>query len=238
MSPLAFWRTVQAGLVELRDGHLSLQPSSPMVVALYQHPGRCLPFRVFLEQGRLFVGTVRLPTPGVREGREILEIAGLPAAVLLDSLSRFISRDGEVESRRQVVLERDFSLLLAMALDFPAEIALRFSHEDSASDSVRVTLVPYRKLAKLPPPSAQRLSECWAAEPRSPAVASFSPTARPVGKFFRDSFAHPPRGDPRPGDRRPAKRRRPRCARRSALRLRGDRFFRHVRRRWLRAAHF
>lgn len=141
-----FWRCAAAALAGLRDGHVALLPSPSLYAAYFSDPGRMLPLTVRILDGRVFVIGPRSGSP-VPPGSEIVAVDGVPAPDLISRLAAYVPADAHVVSRRTRVLERDFSLLLALDSDLAGAHSIDFRAEPGApAASAVVPTVAYRAL--------------------------------------------------------------------------------------------
>ncbi len=141
-TPVELWKALAASLAQIRDGHLTVLPSSSMYEAFFNSPGHLLPFRVYEAGGRLRI-LESFSAAAPRAGSEILAMEGVPSRQLVETLGRYVSVDGQVASRRLAVVERDFDLLIALHFGLRTQLTLVVREPDGAERTLPITTMPY-----------------------------------------------------------------------------------------------
>lgn len=142
VGPLEAYRTVQALVAGIKDGHTRVLPSDAVVQALAARPA-FFPFEVRFVGQRAYLFRNLSAQRAIRDGSEILAINGVPIADVRLRLASLVSADADVATRPLRLLERPqmFGELLAVVYGARSSFRVRYrpgSEAGTAAGSTRI----------------------------------------------------------------------------------------------------
>lgn len=142
---LGFYRYAADMLTALQCGHSMLQPSQKILDTFNLH-NAYFPLGVFVRNGAIFV-TGNFYDPAIPKGAQILEINGVPAASIVETLMQYISSDGHNVTFKEYILSNHFYYYYTL---FAAQTrTYRITYADPDTLETRVYETEGRKLGQV-----------------------------------------------------------------------------------------
>ncbi len=159
MDQLSFYKLVSPLFAAVSDGHSKILIGESLYEKIYEKKG-IFPYKVWMDnEDRLFVIDTQLDESEIPLGSEITAINGVPVAQFINEAVKYVTY--EHKSYRNSVISDNLNWLLALTLDY--EDTLQIEINNSPSESLTVSLIPFkkwrRKIKRARKKSSKRLLE-------------------------------------------------------------------------------